>query len=75
MWAGRKYEADLKPKYEIIFNDNVSEQIKVNIYFIMNCQEREKYEKKNKEKGTKHDVILNNSGPLYSVIENSNGQK
>ena len=40
----------------------------------MNCQEREKYEKKNKEKGTKHDVILNNSDPLYSVIENSNGQ-
>ena len=31
-----------KPKYEIIFSDNVSEQIKVNKYFIMNYQEIDK---------------------------------
>ena len=72
LWS--KGNENHKPKYEIIFSDNVSEQIKMNKYFIMNYQEREEYEIKNKEKETKPHAILTNSDPLYSVLENSNGQ-
>ena len=46
----------------------------INIIIILNYQETEKYEMKNKEKETKLHAILNNSDPLYSVLENSNGQ-
>ena len=72
LWS--KGNENHKPKYEIIFSDNVSEKIKMNKYFIMNYQEREEYEIKNKEKETKPHAILTNSDPLYSVLENSNGQ-
>ena len=71
LWSTRNHirNGNQKPEYEIIFSDNISEQIKVNKYFIMNFQERETYEKE-----TKPHAILDNSDPLYSVLENSNGQ-
>ena len=72
LWS--KGNENHKPEYEIIFSNKVSEQIKVNKYFIMNYQEREKYEMKNMEKETKPHAILNHSDPLYSVLENGNGQ-
>jgi hypothetical protein len=63
-----------KPKYEQIFSDHISDQVKVNKNFMMNYQEREKYEietKKKKEENQTHTIPT--SDPLSSVPENSNG--
>ena len=63
-----------KPKYENIFSDNVSEQVKVNKYFVMNYNTRERYilEKKNENKEVKpHEILY--CDPLSSLFENSNG--
>ena len=46
-----------KPKYEQIFSDNISEQVKVNKNFMMNYQAREKYDigkKKISQQNTDH---------------------
>ena len=63
-----------KPKYENIFSDNVSEQVKVNKYFVMNYNTRKRYilENKNENKEVKpHEILY--CDPLSSLFENSNG--
>ena len=46
----RKDKEMNKPKYEQIFSDNISEQVKVNKNFMMNYQAREKYDIETKKK-------------------------
>ena len=57
-----------KPKYENIFSANVSKQVKVNKYFVINYKTREKYqlEKKNQNKEQNPHEILN-CDPLSSL--------
>jgi hypothetical protein len=72
LWT-KEIETD-KPKYENIFSDNVFKQVKVNKYFDMNYETREKYilEKKNENKEVKrHEILF--CDPLSSLFENSNG--
>ena len=73
LWSTEKINNN--PQYEMIFSDNISEQVKVNKFFNMNYQTREKYQTKLKNEITKlqpHAILQ--CDPLISMFENSNGQ-
>ena len=62
------------PQYEMIFSDNISEQVKVNKIFNMNYQTRENYQikmKNQKSESKPHEIQY--CDPLSSMFENSNG--
>ena len=57
--------------FEVIFNDNIEDQIKVSKKFYKHLQKRETY--KNEENHESHAIPL--VEPLSSFCENSNGNK
>ena len=72
LWS--KENVKNKPEYEMIFSDNISEQVKVNKIFNMNYQTRENYQTKMKnEKTESQPHAIQYCDPLSSMFENSNG--
>ena len=69
-----KQNVNNNPQYELIFSDNISEQVKVNKKFNMNYQTREKYLTKMKNEQTESQPhAIQYCNPLSSMFENSNG--